>query len=99
MAVNKYVFLILLWFTTLTPVLSQRSSLLEANVDNFPQVEIDFNYRSPHLLDTTKIKLLENGKSFDTFNLKEKKTNNSITSKQVLILLEIANCNRLVTKL
>lgn len=99
MAVNKYVFLILLWFTTLTPVLSQRSSLLEANVDDFPQVEIDFSYRSPHLLDTTKIKLLENGKSFDTFNLKEKKTNNSITSKQVLILIENSHWQRFDSQL
>jgi len=88
MAIKKGIFLAFFWLLSLNIALSQKTTLSNANIDDFPQVELEFNYKNPVLLDSANIKCLENGKSINNFTLEEKPTNTSIKSKQVLILIE-----------
>lgn len=88
MDLKKGIFLTFIWLLSLHPVLSQKATLSNTNVDDFPQVKLVFNYKNPTPLDTSKIKLFENGKSINNYTLKEKPTDTSFKSKQVLILVE-----------
>jgi hypothetical protein len=75
-------------FLSFNSVIGQKATLLNSTIDGFPKVELEFNYRSPILLDTTSVKLVENGKPVLDFTLKKSSTETLFKSKQILIIIE-----------
>lgn len=88
MDINKSLILVILWFLPFNLIVAQKKSVLHVDVKDFPQVELEFNYRNPDPLDSSKIKILENDKSVTEFTLEQKQVKNEFTGKQILILIE-----------
>lgn len=62
--------------------------LLEANVDDYPSVQLQFNYRSPVLLDTNSLNITENGVAITEYVLEKTNKTPSNQPKQLVILIE-----------
>lgn len=88
MDINKIIFAALFWILTFNIVIGQKATLQNSNSEEFPLVELEFNYRNPTPLDSIAVKLVENGKPIIDFSLQEIALPTSIKSKQILILIE-----------
>lgn len=73
---------------SITGVQAQKAELLNSNVEDFPDVQLRFQFRSPQMLDSSRLKIRENGERLESFSINNKKDSSPYRNKQLVILIE-----------
>lgn len=87
MAIKSIVLVVFSFFFCL-PGLTQ-STLISEDIENFPEVKLQFNHRNPNPFSGNTVKVLENGKMIESFELSALETvEKRIGNKRILLLIE-----------
>lgn len=70
------------------PFWAQKAEIVKTEIDDFPEVHLQFRYRSPQLLDSNRLRITENGKRLDSFKISHAPGESDYTRKQIVILIE-----------